>query len=138
LRTIVDTSVAVKWYFEESGHAAADAILEAQIAGERDLLAPDLVVPEFANVLWKKTRRGECSSDDAVAILDLWETDRPELVPSSELAARALALASALDHSVYDCLYLATAIELDAAFATADRQLARAARTVLAEVELIR
>jgi predicted nucleic acid-binding protein len=137
LRTVVDASVALKWYFEEPGCEAADAILEARIAGERDLLAPDLLVPEFANALWKKTRRGECSAEDAAELWELWEVDRPELLPSAELAPRALALANALDHSVYDCLYMAAAVEADAAFATADRELARAARTVLVEVELI-
>jgi predicted nucleic acid-binding protein len=137
LRTVVDASVALKWYFEEPGREAADAILEARIAGERDLLAPDLVVPEFANALWKKTRRGECSARDAAELWELWETDLPELLPSTELAPRALALANALDHSVYDCLYVAAAIEADAAFATADQTLARAARTVIGQVELV-
>jgi predicted nucleic acid-binding protein len=36
------------------------------------------------------------------------------LLPTSELATQAIALSLALDHPVYDCLYLATA-ELEAA-----------------------
>ena len=76
MRTVVDASVALKWYFEEPGREAADAILAARIAGERHLLAPDLVVPEFANALWKKTRRGECSADDAAELWELWERVR--------------------------------------------------------------
>ena len=42
-----------------------------------------------------------------------------------------------LGHPVYDCLYISTAIEFEAALATADARLARAARSVVAEVRLI-
>ena len=137
-RTVVDASVALKWYFEEPGKADADRVLEDAIRGERDLLAPDLIAAEFANVLWKKIRRGECTPEIAEEILELWETDRPELVSSADLASRGLVLATALDHSVTDCLYLAAAIEYEAAFVTADRRLARAARTFLADVAVVR
>jgi predicted nucleic acid-binding protein len=134
---VVDASVALKWYFDEDGSAAADRLLAQQAQGACDLLAPDLVVSEFANALWKKIRRGECDRPTAEGILQLWETDRPELVASSLLAGRALALAVELEHSVYDCLYLAAAIDHEAGFATADRRLARAARDLLARVELV-
>ena len=59
MRIVVDGSVAAKWYFAEPGHEAADRVLEARIAGEHELLAPDLIVPEFVNVLWKRVRRQE-------------------------------------------------------------------------------
>jgi predicted nucleic acid-binding protein len=137
VRTVLDGSVAAKWYFAEPGHHAADRILAEGIAGERELLAPDLIVPEFVNVLWKRVRWRECSREAAEEILALWAVDRPELVPSSVLSVRALELALALGHPVYDCLYLALAIEFEAALATADRRLARVARTVLEPVELI-
>jgi predicted nucleic acid-binding protein len=137
MRTVVDASVTAKWYFPEPGADAADRVLADHIAGERELLAPDLIVPEFTNVLWKRVRRRECSRAAATEILELWEVDRPSLVPSSELAARALELAIRLDQPVYDCVYLALALEIEAPLVTADRQLARAARSVAAPVELI-
>jgi len=134
---VVDASVAAKWYFAEPGHEAADRVLAARLEADQELLAPDLIVPEFANVLWKRVRRRECSSGAALQILELWEVDRPELVPSSELARRAFALATSLDQSVYDCLYLALAAEIDAPLATSDRTLARAARSIGVHVEWI-
>ncbi len=137
MRTVVDTSVSVKWYFPEPGHRAADALLAEAIDGQRELLAPDLIVAEFTNTLWKKIRREECSADDAEQILDLWEVDRPRLVETAPLAGRALELAVRLGHPVHDCLYLAAAIEHEAAFVTADARLARAARGVLADLLLI-
>ena len=137
MRTVVDGSVAAKWYFAEPGYEAADRVLAAGIAGERELLAPDLIVPEFLNVLWKRVRRRECSRAAAQEILALWDADRPQLVASSDLARRAFGLANELDQPVYDCLYLALAIELDASLATADRRRAGAARSCLERVELI-
>ena len=137
MRIVVDGSVAAKWYFAEPGHEAADRVLAARIAGEHELLAPDLIVPEFVNVLWKRVRRQECSRAAAQVVLELWEVDRPSLVASSDLATQAFELATALDQSVYDCLYLALALEIEAPLVTADRQLARAARSVSAQVELI-
>jgi predicted nucleic acid-binding protein len=137
MRTVVDGSVAAKWYFAEPGSEAADSILAAGITGERELFAPDLIVPEFVNVLWKRVRRRECSRAAAAEILALWDVDRPQLVASSDLAARALGLAHELDLPVYDCLYLGLAIELDASLATADRPLARAAHSHVDRVELI-
>jgi len=44
------------------------------------------------------------------------------------LDERALALAQMLDHSVYDCLYLALAIDKGCPVLTADRHFAAAAR----------
>ena len=35
MRTVVDGSVAAKWYFAEPGYEAADRVLAAGIAGER-------------------------------------------------------------------------------------------------------
>jgi predicted nucleic acid-binding protein len=123
-------------------HAAADdvcvgEILEEAIEGRRALLAPDLLESEFANLLWKKVRRGECSEEIAAEVLALWETDRPGLIVSQLLVHRALELAFRLDHPVYDCLYLAAAIEYAAAFATADTRLARAARGVVADIVIV-
>ncbi len=137
MTTVVDASVALKWYFPERGSGTADAILAEAIESARVLLAPDLIVAEFTNVLWRKTRLGECREDEATEILELWQTDRPTLVETSPLAQRALELALRLDHSVYDCLYLATAIEYEAGLVTADRELARLSEPIIAEVELL-
>lgn len=134
MRTVVDASVAAKWYFPESGQASAAALLVDGNEGRRELIAPDLIDLELANVLWKRVRSQECSEEFAREVLELWDTDRPRLIASRWLVARALDLAVRLDHSVYDCLYLAAAIEYGAALATADYRLERAARTVLAEV----
>ena len=134
---VVDASVAVKWYFPERGRDQAIALLHAQAVDNRELLAPDLIVAEFTNALRKKVQREECRREQAFEILDEWSDQQPELIPSSELAARALELSLLLHHPVYDCLYIAAAIVHDARLVTADARMARAARTVVAEVELL-
>jgi predicted nucleic acid-binding protein len=137
VRTVVDASVAAKWYFAEVGHASADRVLAERMRGERELFAPDLLVAEFANVLWKRVRRGECTRDAARQILGFFDVDRPELVPSAHLLHRAFDLATELAQPVYDCLYLALAQGIEASLATSDRRLARAARSLALPVELI-
>jgi predicted nucleic acid-binding protein len=121
---VVDASVVVKWFVQEPGHAAATGILE----GADPLLAPDIVVPETLNVLWKKQRRGEVTDAQVAGVLNRLEPMLDEIVPSLKLAAQAYALAGALDHPVYDCLYLACAGATNSTLVTADEQFARKAR----------
>ena len=137
MRTVVDASVALKWYFPELGSDQAKRVLAEAIDGERELLAPDLILIEFANVLWKKVQRDECDRGEAEEILDAFGTDAPRLVASVPLVPRALELALRLGEVVYDCVYLAAAIEEEASLVTADARLARCARTVLADVERV-
>ena len=134
MRAVVDASVAAKWYFPEPGKVAATALLSECIEGRLQLIAPELIESEFANLLWKKSRRGECSEAIAGEILSLWAEDRPKLIRSSLLVHRALDLALQLAHPVYDCLYIATAIEYEAPLATADSRLQRLARGIVVEV----
>ena len=49
---VIDASIAVKWVVEEDG--TAEALVLRQKA---KLTAPDLIIPECANILWKKVRR---------------------------------------------------------------------------------
>lgn len=137
MKDVVDASVAVKWYFPELGWQQAAALLEGRLDEGRELLAPDLIAVELTSVLRKKIKLSQCQPERAFEILALWRVDQPELVSSVELTPRALELSLLLDHSVYDCLYIAAAIESDARLVTADARMASAARTVVAEVQLL-
>ncbi len=44
---VIDASVAVKWVVQEAGTPDALALRKAKLA------APDLIIPECANILWK-------------------------------------------------------------------------------------
>jgi predicted nucleic acid-binding protein len=122
---VVDASVAVKWLIPERGSDNADRLLAA---GEM-LLAPDLVLVEAANALWKKAARGEVSVGEARRALDILRGGALETRPTPPLVRRALELAGQLRHPVYDCVYVALAEMEDARLVTADaRLLTRGAR----------
>ena len=117
---VVDASVAIKWVVEEPGSEAAAALL-----GGTSLLAPDLLLVECANALWKKVRRGELTAGEAGLAIRLLRQADIELVPTRPLVERALLLALQLDQTAYDCLYLALAMESGRGFVTADSRFCR-------------
>lgn len=50
---VIDASVAVKWFCEESGREDALEISRRAKLGDITLYAPDLLLYEVGNVLWK-------------------------------------------------------------------------------------
>lgn len=126
-RLVVDASVAVKWLLPEDDSDRAHAILTAAQRGETQLLAPDVFLPEIANVLWVRSQlRGDLSADRARQALATLAVLSPTIVPSRGLVAQALELAFTFRHAVYDCLYVALAIRSGCPVITADRRLIRA------------
>ena len=123
---VVDASVALCWFASEKETTFANRLIAAAV----DLVAPSLMLVELANALWKKTRRGEMAADLAAAGMREIRRFVPQIVDVAELAEPAMALAHELDHSVYDCVYLALARRRGATLVTSDQKLtARLART---------
>lgn len=115
---VVDTSVAVKWFVAEDRTNDALALLS------RAIVAPDLLQVELGHVLTKKVRRGEMvedhargSFDDVIAML--------LLLPTQPYGATAFQLSLELKHAIYDCYFLALAIEQGSMLVTADYRFAR-------------
>jgi predicted nucleic acid-binding protein len=119
MKVIVDASVAVQWFVEESYSASAKRLL---LEGN-ELLAPDLIHSELGNVLWKKWRRGEVSEGEARTILNVFQQFPVQIYPSGSLSEAAWEFAYILERSFYDSLYLALAALHDCPLATADRRL---------------
>ena len=69
MKWVIDASVAAKWLAPEPDTPLAEALLAD------DLIAPDLLYAEVANILWKKQLRGEMdvsyelAQQDAQALL---------------------------------------------------------------------
>lgn len=119
MKLTVDASVVVKWYVSENHSEEARLLLAHRI--ERH--APDILLAEFANTIWKKARRNEIA--DTRAYFD----ELPHLRKVIDLHAgadhieRAAQIALEIDHPVYDCLYLACAEATGSILITADRKL---------------
>ena len=118
---VVDASVALKWFLSDSlveDHTeTALAIFEAAVLGRIQLLQPVHFITEVAAVL-ARVKPAEAQSDllDLIAIERRTE-DSPAIYP------RAVAMATQLNHHLFDTLYHALALETPSAvFVTADRR----------------
>jgi predicted nucleic acid-binding protein len=118
-RLVVDASVAIKWVIGEEGSADAARLLA------NDLLAPELLVAECTNILWKKVRRGELTLPEAMVAAEVLASVDIELVPMMQLMDAALSLSVSLPHPAYDCFYVALAQREGSVFVTADASLCR-------------
>jgi predicted nucleic acid-binding protein len=116
---VVDASVVAGALFGDDYADQARSLL----ASGRKLHAPDLVYAEVGNVIWKRYRRGEVSEAEAVELLaDVLRL--PLLITASDaLLAAALRLAVGTGQTVYDCLYLALALQEKCVLLTGDRRL---------------
>lgn len=122
-RYVVDASVAVKWYVPEQGSERAAQWLE----GGHELLAPDLLLAEFANILWKKVARGVLAASAATEVLAAFLDTAPVAIyPAAPYTLAALDLAVRYGRTAYDALYLALAVAEDCPLLTADERLVHA------------
>ena len=120
---VVDASVAVKWFVPEEGSQEAERLAAAQ-----DLHAPSLLRIEVGNVFRTLAARGDLSENDAAEAMALLLAAPVSLhEPTDGLVTAALDLALLLAHPIYDCLYLALALDLGAPLVTADARFHRAA-----------
>ena len=120
---VVDASVALKWYVSEELSHEAFRLLRS---GE-ELIAPELIVAEVTNIAWKKLVRNQISPMQAATIAASIRQSDIRFMPSATFNERALEMAKALNHPVYDCLYLACAEDANTAAITADQRFYRAA-----------
>jgi predicted nucleic acid-binding protein len=129
---VVDASVAVQTVLHEPHSPIAVAALRA-----RPWSAPDLIFPECANIVWKRYRIGEIDMREAERAIDLIEALNMYTEPSRRLIQRAAALSRELQHSAYDCFYLAHAEDMKAPLLTADGKLIAKVRGAGLSVELM-
>lgn len=119
-RLVVDASVAIKWLVPEEGSIAA-----RRLEHSFDLIAPDLIYAECANIVWKMVRRGDIEPGRAGAAVEALTQLGVQIFPMDVLARTATEISVRLDHPAYDCFYLALAIAEGCRLITADDRLLR-------------
>jgi predicted nucleic acid-binding protein len=128
-RFVLDASVAAKWFLPASGEPLSEQALDLvtrYAKGQVRLAVPDFFWAEFANVLWKAVRQGRWSRASAEKALSQLAHHRLPTVPTVKLIDEALSIACTFERPVYDCVYVALAVALNATVITADERLANA------------
>jgi len=119
---VVDANVVAKWFVPEPLSDEAVRLLD----DEHELASPDLLWPEVVNVVWKKSRAGQITPQEASRIVAALDTCPLTAFPSRLVLGGALEIAFGTGRSVYDSVYLALAVALECPLATADERLANA------------
>jgi predicted nucleic acid-binding protein len=122
---IVDASVVVKWFLPEPFADAARRLRRESI----HCSSPDLLLLEVSNVLWKYVVRGNLDLATAREAVDALSVAPIRVQGADSLFAEAFRLAAETRRSVYDCTYLALAIQEDCRLVTADRKFYDALKT---------
>lgn len=116
---VVDASVAIKWFIPEVHAIDASRLLNKNL----QFMAPDLIFAEFGNILWKKCRARELTSNVATEILNDFKRLPLNSYEAESLIDLAWEIATTYRCTVYDSLYVALAQSEGSLLVTADRTL---------------
>ena len=134
---VVDSNVAAKWLLPEPDSNLARTLLVPRYK----LRAPDLLLSELANVFWKGARRGDLTFGESRELLNRFVSDHVDvtvrLLPSRLVIKHALQIASTERHSIYDCIYLALAVQARCMLITADDRLVRTIQSNILKEHII-
>lgn len=118
MKIVLDASVVVKWYVNENHTQNAEKLLD----GSYELHAPELILPEVCNIIWKKVIRGELTSSEGTQIVSAFSSQSIETHPHKPILNAAFIGAESTQQTVYDWTYLALAVSLSCQFVTADER----------------
>lgn len=121
-RYIVDTSVASKWFYKENEEDINNAsFLYNKLKSEKCIIfAPDLLMYELSNVLRTKS---EIKDEKVSEILKELYNFLIIIGINKNLLLKSFLISRKLKISVYDSIFLALTIDLDAYLITADKKL---------------
>jgi predicted nucleic acid-binding protein len=125
MKSVVDSSVGVKWVIIEVDTDKARRLRDGYRLGQDDLIAPDWFLAEVTNVLGKAAARGRMTSAEALQAYAEMAQDAPTFHPSLPLLDDAFDLALQHQRALYDCLYLALALREKCRLVTADEAFVR-------------
>ena len=106
---VIDTSALVKLVIPEDHSDTVADIAELYRASRIQLVAPDFILLECANVLWKYARRDNAPISDMISAIETLIRIDLRLVPQAELIEDALRFALDVGITVYDAVFCVTA-----------------------------
>jgi len=125
VRVVLDANAAVEVALE--GKAAGP--LSATLSQSEEVIAPELLVPEVVNAVWKYHQFAEFDLGKCEKILELAVGLVDRLISHRETYREAFALSRAQKtHAAYDMFYLALALREDAVLLTLDGTLKKEAK----------
>lgn len=133
MRIVIDASVLIKWYLPEIHSQEAELLVNDRF----EIHAPELLVTEFGNILWKKCKLGEISEQESLIIADQMLIDDITLHAHPSLLRDSLRQANVTGQTVHDWTYLTLGLSLGAPFVTADRKFFLAIRRTSYKASII-
>jgi predicted nucleic acid-binding protein len=121
--TVLDALVVLKWFVKEDDSDLALKLREEFYRGEKEIVVPDLLLFEVANVL----RYNFTVEEVQEAVGTLFAMEIEIITPTSSLLSKTIELAKDLGVTCYDAAYLSLAEELGFEFITADEAFYRKA-----------
>ena len=123
MRVVVDASVALAVGLNRREGSAFQQLLE----DADEVLAPELLVPEVINTMWKFHQFEALPLDACERAIEFALGLVDTFASSLELHREAFLLARTTRHPAYDMFYLALARREDAIFLTVDKALGKEA-----------
>lgn len=120
---VCDASVLFKLLVDEPHNDRAKALVASA-----EVYVPELCYAELGNAVWAYMRRHRLNHREGEVLLDILSRAPLDVRSIRPHYRRALALASIMNHPLYDCIYLALAETLGLPLVTADRRLIAAVR----------
>ncbi len=99
--------------------------------------APDLLLAEFGNVMWKYHQQGKLTTERVQQNIEDLKRLELKLVSIADLISEAVNLALMHNRTVYDALYIALTNQLDCPFMTADEKFYNAVTSSMPQVQLL-
>ena len=125
MRVVLDANAAVEVALEGKAAGALSAVLSQS----EEVIAPELLVPEIVNAIWKYHQFAEFDLGKCEKILELAIGLVDRLISHREIYREAFALSRAQKtRAAYDMFYLALALREDAVLLTLDGTLKKEAR----------
>ena len=134
---VIDASVATRFLLVEDLSDKALLLLRGFLEESVDMKAPDLVLSEVGNALWKAVKRRSIELNEAVEKLAYFhklKINRIQLTQHDYVEALAWAVKN--DATYYDSVYVKTAEMAGTTLLTADDQLCEKASRAVATMHL--